>query len=242
MLSMNNHNPTKRQRHAGKRTCAGCGQRVDRDRVRAELLRLVLVEQDEGLKAHVDLSGSGVGRGSWVHTRPKCLSDACNRGLAKSAKAKVDADEARICQELVDQAARRIEGLLGTAIRAKKAVAGSDAVRDALSHARVSLLIIATDAAAAAKHSEVRRFVQEDHVAQQVAVQEERVQQERAQDDATVPLGTFASYGTVVSHGTKETLGRILGRREVGVIAIIDDGLAAALRHTIALSETFTRG
>ena len=208
---------SKRQRHAGTRTCVGCGARVQRDRVRAELMRLVLLETESGLRADVDLSGSTDGRGSWVHTRPACLEHAAQKGLARSAKASVSADFPRLCQEVQDQATRRLRSLIGTARRTGRAAVGSAAVRDALGPStskgsrglRVSLLLVATDAAAAAKHREVEMA---------------------------------AEAGIAVPYGTKAFLGEALGRGEVGVIAVMDDGIAAAIRHTIALSETFARG
>ena len=80
MLTMPEQSKTRRALHKGTRTCAGCGARVDKDRVRSEMVRLVLAPGDDGLRAHVDLAGSGVGRGSWVHARPKCFQDACTRG------------------------------------------------------------------------------------------------------------------------------------------------------------------
>lgn len=216
MLTMTQPNQSKRQRHAGTRTCVGCGARVDKERVKLELVRLVLVPLDgddsldgdrsEAFRAHVDLSGSSVGRGSWVHARSKCFDDACARGLARSAKAKVFAERDRLRTELVDQAARRIRSLIGTAARGGRAAVGSDAVRDAVRRELAVLLVVATDAAAAAKHAEVQHMVQ---------------------------------AGAAVPYGTKALLGEALGRGEVGVMAITDDGMAAALRHTIGLSETF---
>ncbi len=201
--------PSKRQRHAGTRTCVGCGVRVDRERFRQELVRLVLSPEEDGARAYVDLSGSSAGRGAWVHARPKCFEQACARGLARSAKGRVSADLARLSLELVDQAERRVASLIGTAARSHHAAVGSEAVCEVLRRGDASLLIVARDAAAAAKHREVALAVES---------------------------------GNAVCYGTKDVLGKALGRREVGVIAVIDDGLAAALRHTIALSETFACG
>lgn len=207
MLPMTQPNQSKRQRHAGTRTCVGCGARVDKDRVKHELIRLVLVPlEGDAFRAHVDLTGSSVGRGSWVHARSKCFDDACARGLSRSAKAKVLAEPERLRSELQEQAARRIRSLLGTAVRAGRAAVGSDAVCDAVRRETAVLLIAATDAAAAAKHHEVRQMGQ---------------------------------LGALVPFGTKALLGEALGRGEVAVIAVMDDGIAAALRHTIGLSETF---
>ncbi len=206
MLTMTQSTPSKRERHAGTRTCVGCGVRVAKDRVREELVRLVLVEEEGGLRAHVDLGGSNVGRGSWVHARPTCWDDACARGLARSAKAKVSAEPARLGLELREQAARRIRSLLGAAVRSGLCVVGSDASRDALRKGACVLLLVAKDAAAASKHPEVEQAARD---------------------------------GAAVAYGTKALLGEALGRTEVGVIAVCDDGMAATLRHTIALSETF---
>lgn len=202
-------NESKRQRHAGTRTCVGCGARVDKARVRLELVRLVLVPQADHLRAHVDLGGSGVGRGSWVHARAKCFAQASAKGLARSAKAKVMAEPERLQRELLEQAQRRVRSLLSTAARTGHAVVGSEAVRDAVRREEAVLLIVAMDAAAAAKHREVELAMES---------------------------------GFAILHGSKKLLGEALGRGEVGVIAVKDDGMAAALRHTIGLSETFAHG
>lgn len=208
MLTMPEQPTSRRARHKGTRTCAGCGARVDQERVRSELIRLVLVSDGDEVRAHVDLGGSGVGRGSWVHARPKCFQDACARGLSRSAKAKVLAEPERLGRELREQAARRLRSLIGTAQRTGNASVGSAAVRDSLRRKGVALLIIAADAAAAAKHREVE---------------------------------LAAVEGRAVTYGTKASLGETLGRGEVGVVGIEDDGMAAAIRHTIGLSEMFAR-
>lgn len=46
-----------------------------------------------------------------------------------------------------------------------------------------------------------------------------------------------AAQGRALSFATKAELGAALGRPETGVISILDDGLAAALRQAVALSD-----
>jgi predicted RNA-binding protein YlxR (DUF448 family) len=189
----------------------GCGARVDKDRVRHELVRLVLVPGDrdgEPMRACVDLAAKSFGRGAWVHARPSCFSQAAKRGLARAAKARVVADPDRLRGELLEQAKRRVRSLIGTAFRTGRAAVGAGAVREALQRGPVALLVVAEDAAAAAKHREIALAMGE---------------------------------GKGVLFGTKDFLGEALGREEVGVIAVEDEGMAAAIRHTIGLSETFAR-
>jgi predicted RNA-binding protein YlxR (DUF448 family) len=199
----------ERPRHAGTRTCAGCGARVAKERVRAELVRVVLAPdggEGRAFTAHVDLGGSTAGRGAWVHARQKCFEQAAQRGFARSAKAEVHADLPRLAGELREQVERRLRSLLSTAAASGKAAVGSEAACDALRRNAATLVVVARDAAAAAKHREVEAAVQ---------------------------------AGLVVAYATKTFLGDALGRGEVGVIALTDEGMAAAIRHTIGLSETF---
>ena len=68
------------------------------------------------------------------------------------------------------------------------------------------MLVVAADAAAAAKLGAAQRAVQR---------------------------------GSAVVYASKAHLGRIAGRSSIGVVAILDQALAAALRDTINLSQTF---
>jgi ribosomal protein L7Ae-like RNA K-turn-binding protein len=102
------------------------------------------------------------------------------------------------------QAERRAYSLIGAAFRARKAKAGSTAVRDAYAAGLVKLVLVARDARAAAETPWV---------------------------DALVKSGKARAYGS------KELLGRVIGRPETGVIAILDDGITTALVHTLDVAE-----
>jgi len=68
------------------RTCVGCGERASATRGEDGLIRLIL---GPGGEIAVDARGGGFGRGAHVHARPECLRRAVERGLSRSAKARV---------------------------------------------------------------------------------------------------------------------------------------------------------
>lgn len=147
-------------RKAGpERTCAGCGQHAAPE----ELVRVVL-DPSSGELA-VDLAAGGFGRGSWVHPSAPCVTKAIKGGFAKSFKAKVSVEPQAFGEQLVRAADRRIEGLLGGARRGKLVAVGTDAVKDAIVQQKAELVVVATDAAAAARQRDV-----EDAVAQGRAI------------------------------------------------------------------------
>ncbi|MGK4003100.1 DUF448 domain-containing protein [Sorangium sp. So ce1036] len=170
------------------RTCVGCGERVDVADARGArpLVRLIL--GPSGVIA-VDPGDGGFGRGAHVHPRRECLSAAVARGLARAAKGRVHtilggagldgaapsaegAGEgtpegaapltvvslARAIREATD---RRIQGLVGAAVRAQSAAIGADAVAGACARGEASLVLVACDAAAGADLPEVRRAIAE---------------------------------------------------------------------------------
>jgi predicted RNA-binding protein YlxR (DUF448 family) len=199
------------ERHDGTRTCAGCGARVDADRVRSELVRIVLMcapagHDGEVLEAHVDLGARGQGRGAWIHARRDCIAKAAQRGLAKSARGAVRASAAGLEAEIGAQAARRVEGLLAAAHRTRALAVGSDPAAEALAEGRAYLFVVARDAAASA---------------------------------STPAVAAAERDGHALRWGDKARLGACVGRGDVGVIAVLEDGIAAALRQAIGLAETF---
>jgi len=152
LMSREPHRGKSRKPHARTRTCVGCGARVGADRRKGELIRLVFAPRDDGgYDACVDLGGGSFGRGAWVHARHHCLDAAVNKGLGRSAKGRVVTDVASLTQQISAQAERRAGSLLGAAQRAGKLAIGAVAVGEAFAAQVVSLLLVATDAAAAAK-------------------------------------------------------------------------------------------
>jgi predicted RNA-binding protein YlxR (DUF448 family)/ribosomal protein L30E len=134
-----------------ERTCAGCGQHA----AAADLVRVVA---DPSGELAVDLARSGFGRGAHVHGATPCIEKAMKAGFARVFKGKVTADPP-LPTQIVAAADRRIEGLLTGARRAGQLTVGGDAVVEALKEGRASLVIVARDAAAAAKLTEVERAV-----------------------------------------------------------------------------------
>jgi predicted RNA-binding protein YlxR (DUF448 family) len=179
------------------RTCVGCRETADPE----ELLRLVHGPEGEVVP---DLAGGAFGRGAWVHPRPECLSRAVPKGLERALKAKGVADVAAVSSLVRASAARRLLGLLSSARRARKAAAGTTAVKEALDRGEVRLVLVATDARAAANAPWI----------------EEKIR-----------------LGTALPFSTKAELGSLLGLEEVGVVAVLDDGLARAIERAWALAH-----
>lgn len=199
---------SKRAQHAGTRTCAGCHERVPRDAVGRELVHLVFVPADADAGETgvvVDLLGRGrrAGRGAWIHARKPCLDKAVAKGLSRAAKARVVADASVLAQQIVAQADRRAVSLLAAAHRAGKLAVGSTAVSEAT---EAEMLLVATDAAAAAKLPAVVAALKD---------------------------------GRAVAWADKQRLGEALGRNEVAVVAVLDQGLAEAIHHAIGLAHSF---
>ena len=137
------------------RTCAGCGKRVSPE----ELVRVVLDPTGDEPTIVVDASGSAFGHGAHVHPSRDCVTKACKGGFSKAFKTKVSASPETFGRQLVEGSDRRIEGLLMGARRARHLVVGADATVEALREGKVALVIVATDAAAAAQLGEVRDAV-----------------------------------------------------------------------------------
>jgi predicted RNA-binding protein YlxR (DUF448 family)/ribosomal protein L7Ae-like RNA K-turn-binding protein len=146
---------TEEKRDRTTRTCAGCGKRVSAE----ELVRVVLDPTGDEPTIVVDVSGSAFGHGAHVHPSRDCVTKACKGGFSKAFKTKVSASPETFGRQLVEGSDRRIEGLLMGARRARHLVVGADATVEALRAGKVALVIVATDAAAAAQLGEVRDAV-----------------------------------------------------------------------------------
>jgi uncharacterized protein len=216
MQAKTHHEPrkgeTRRALHAGTRTCTGCGRRVEPDDARRELVRVALVRDPDGVhQAHADVGGSSFGRGAWVHARRDCLERAASRGLARSVKGQVRADVITLAAEIAQQAERRAWALLGSARRSRRLAFGADAVCAAITSGDAALVIVARDARAAATRGPIQ---------------------------AAIGGGGAVAFGAV-AFGNKRELGAALDRDELGVIAVLDPGIAEALRHALSLVATF---
>lgn len=179
------------------RTCAGCREVAEP----GELVRAVLGPEGQIVP---DLSGGAFGRGAWIHPRAACLVKALPRGFSKSMKQPVQTSVTEFSDALRAQAERRAYALIGSAFRARKAAAGTTAVRDSFAAGQVKLVLVACDARAAAETPSVAALVQS---------------------------------GQARAFGSKELLGRAIGRPETGVIAILDEGISSALSHSLRVAE-----
>lgn len=137
-----------------RRMCAGCGKRDLAD----NLVRVVLGPEGE---IAVDLADSRFGRGAHVHATKDCVQKGARGGFAKSFKTQVTTTVEAIGEQIIASADRRIEGLLIGARRGKLAIGGGDVVREAWRDEKAALLIVAVDAAAAAKLPEVEDAIRQ---------------------------------------------------------------------------------
>ncbi len=208
--------------HGSVRSCVGCGERVDVAGNHA-LVRLIISPEGE---VAVDARGGGFGRGAHVHPRPECLQKAIDRGLARSAKAKINTlatesgelvplTRAALAEAIQRSTDRRIEGLLISAKRSRKLAVGADAVRGAWARGDAHLILVARDAAAAAELTEVRQAIAEGHGA---------------------AWGDKVRIATLV-HGPARTEAHRVG---VGVIAVSSRTIAAALLEAVHVADGVT--
>jgi len=141
------------EKPGSRRQCAGCAKRDFAD----ALVRVVLDPADGSLA--VDLADSRFGRGAHVHASKECAQKALRGGFAKVFKCKVEGTVESLAEQILVAADRRIEGLLAGARRGKLAISGADVVRAAYREGTAALIVVASDAAAAAKLSEIQDAV-----------------------------------------------------------------------------------
>lgn len=156
MVEQDNNEGHEAGKAPSRRQCAGCGKRD----LAHTLVRVVLGPEGE---IGVDLAGGRFGRGAHVHATAECVAKATKGGLSKAFKTRVEAKPEDIGAQIASGAARRIEGLLQGARRGKLAIAGSDVVREALREGTAKMVVVATDAAAATKLSEIQEAIALGH-------------------------------------------------------------------------------
>jgi predicted RNA-binding protein YlxR (DUF448 family) len=127
-----------------ERTCVGCRVAT----TSSELARLVL-GPDGTLVA--DARGGASGRGAWVHPNVECVARGVPRGVARALKTEVKTTPEEVLAQLRAQGMRRVLALVGSAQRARKAAAGGTAASEALARGEVALVVVASDARAAAE-------------------------------------------------------------------------------------------
>ena len=161
-----------------------------------------------------DLGHRLPGRGVSIHPRRACLESAVRRGgLSRGLRCKVTADAAHLGAEAIEQYRRRIDGLLATAMRTRGLIFGTDALRDALRRAEQ------LGGGKGMAGESVALVVMAGDAA--------------GRRDELLSLAGRAAVPVVV-FGSKETLGRLLRRGEVGVLGILDTALAAAVQTAAA--------
>jgi predicted RNA-binding protein YlxR (DUF448 family)/ribosomal protein L30E len=202
-----NHESAKAAKMRSERTCAGCGKHAPAE----ELVRVV--HDPSSGEVAIDLAGSGFGRGAHLHATSECIAKAVKGGLARVFKAKVVADASQLRTALVTAADRRIEGLLSGARRAGQLAIGSDVVALAVREGRAELVVVARDAAAAARLPEIERAIA---VGKAIAFSDKQ---------RLGPLMGRASHSGGVS--------------EVAVIAVLHPGVATAVAQTYRMSAPF---
>src|SRR5262245_61782889 len=124
-----------------QRTCVGCRSVAEP----AELVRLVVGPDGEVV---VDLAGGSFGRGAWLHPRPECMQKAAPAGLSRAFRGPVRLSAAELGEQFRAAAARRAQGLILAARRARKLEAGATVVAQAVTERRAELVLVATDAKA----------------------------------------------------------------------------------------------
>jgi predicted RNA-binding protein YlxR (DUF448 family) len=204
----------RRENPGRVRTCAGCGERTGPEM----LVRLILGPSGE---LAVDSGGGAFGRGTHVHPQRSCLEKAVQRGIARSTKGRgrslalSDAGGAPLTIESLAAAIgqamdRRVQGLLVSAMRSRRAVFGTESVKGACQRGDAKLIVVACDAAAAADLSEVRRAVAEGWA---------------------VGWGTKSLLAALCRGGAAESAAGL------AVLAITSDRIAAAVRDAVHVAE-----
>ncbi len=178
----------------------------------SELLRFAFADDPPRLAP--DPSRRLGGRGASVHPKRSCLEEAVRRGgFSRAFRRPVEVEAETLIRAAADQYRRRIGGLLLAGWRARHLAVGTDAVDRALAEAkRPVMLVVAADAAGRRDELEKRAAAQ-----------------------------AHASLPACITYGDKATLGRLFGRETLGVLGILDEGIAAevalAARCVDELSE-----
>jgi predicted RNA-binding protein YlxR (DUF448 family)/ribosomal protein L7Ae-like RNA K-turn-binding protein len=194
--------PSESSETNSERLCVGC-RRTDS---REELLRFAIGPDAPYLAP--DLQRKLGGRGVSVHPTRACMELAMKRGgFARALKrditrdGKIDVDA--LCGSAAMLYEKRAESLLIAAARRRKLAIGTDSVREAL-------------------RSSIRNEGERSPVFVETLVVSKDAEGRREELEALAErLGRHC-----VVLGTKNSLGRLFGRDEVGVLGILDRGIA----------------
>ena len=196
------------------RTCVGCGKKIDPRDPTEHTLRVVAGPVVDGAR-ELAIDTSNGGRGAHVHLTESCVRAAGEKGLRRSFKSAVSLEGQPVTAKslacaIVQAEERRLSGMFVAAARSKKCSYGAEAVRSALSRGDARLVVVATDARAAADLTEVRKAVA---------------------DGIAVAWGTKAGLARTLL-GKAETLDGI------AVVAILDRDLAHAIHAAVIAADS----
>ena len=173
---------------------------------REDLVRFAIHVEDGVAMLVPDVTRKLGGRGVSVHPTAKCLALAVDRGgFARAASARIDTDAKALGAMLAAQLEQRARGLVQAAIRGRHATLGDDTTQKALAERRVVSVVLASDAAARTA--------------------------ELSETLGRLTVGRLGGHAHVL--GTKAELGKLVGRDELAVVGITDEGIAAALAHVV---------
>jgi predicted RNA-binding protein YlxR (DUF448 family) len=249
---------------ARTRTCVGCNERVDLgDPGQADVVRLIL---GPGGEIAVDSSsrgrgGGGMGRGAHVHARRACVDRAARAGLLRATRGAArfvvtsDAGEAdkpealstdSLARAIQGSMDRRIEGLLGAAVRSRQLSAGGGAVTEACRRSEAKLVLVARDAAGLAELTEVRRAVAEGRAVAWGT--KERlgviIAPGAVRGRLAPPVVPLSPVQPATVGGTPDLAGspapELRGFEGVGVVAIASRTIAEALRTAVQAASAVT--
>jgi len=234
---MSRANPQQALRKAHGRTCVGCGEKDSSP----AFVRLVLVApnapnppNDGGgapapdvapppaARVVVDVGRSSFGHGAYVHARAGCLAKACKGGLSRGFKTRVVADAAELGAEIAAGMDRRFESLLLAARRSGHLVFGADAVCEVLERQE--------SGSVDSPHREGGLPQKGKDVVVVVARDAKTVVSRR-------PVSEAIAEGRAMAWGTKDGLGRLLGREEVALVAVTSVSIASELRAVFAQGD-----
>ncbi len=141
----------------GERSCAACRAHGGVSSADGAPLLVRWVRDDSGQVAP-DLARSAFGRGAWLHATPGCIAKLSS-ALSRSFRAPVTTTPEQGLLLLGAAADKKVRDLLGAARRQRRLELGSVAVEEALERGEARVVVVATDARAAADTTGVRRAV-----------------------------------------------------------------------------------
>jgi predicted RNA-binding protein YlxR (DUF448 family)/ribosomal protein L7Ae-like RNA K-turn-binding protein len=207
---------------ASLRTCIGC--RVTAPK--ADLVRMV-----DGPDGQIvfDLSGRALGRGAWTHPSEACLKRTAKalRGMARATGPGRNTSATNSSVSMSPDASPPEHGVLWSELVSALSDAATRRARGLFSSAyRGGYLALGTDASTAEFAEGRARLV--------------LLASDAAAASKEPWLETAVNHGKVVVWSTKSELGALVGRNELAVCVVTNDGLASSLVNVLALTTPVT--